>query len=85
MHPSLCKPQVKTMHKIISLPGRKSFSSNIINYMCTPKSQSSSIKSSVAQLVRQWTSDPEMRCNMGVQALVKGPLVFGIKKRGKKT
>ena len=25
----------------------------------------------VAQLVRQWTSDPEMRCKVGVQAQVR--------------
>ena len=47
---------------------------------CTPKSRSSGIKSSLAQLVRQWTSDPEMRCEVGVQAQVRTvPLVFGIK------
>ena len=29
------------------------------------------IKSSLAHLVRQWTSDPEVRCKVGVQALVR--------------
>ena len=37
----------------------------------TPKSPRCGIKSSLAQLVRQWTSDPELRCKVGVQAQVK--------------